>query len=144
MNIFIADDDQDDRTLFADALSEYPLYTQVTAVNDGVQLMAELYSGNPLPDVIFLDLKMPMMDGFECLSDIRDVDSFQNIPVIIYSTSFLAEDIIRLREMGATLYLQKPSSYDDLKRVLHGCLENLGTKPVSGTTSSDDFVLHAQ
>jgi DNA-binding response OmpR family regulator len=75
-----------------------------------------------IPDVIFLDLKMPMMDGFECLADIRDLEKYANTPVIIYSTSYHPKEIIRLNEMGASLYLQKPSSYNQLKTLLHKCL----------------------
>ena len=123
LNVFLADDDSDDRTFFSDALREIPIQTKISEFNNGVDLMAGLLSDSAeKPDVIFLDLKMPMMDGFECLADIRDLEKYANTPVIIYSTSYHPKEIIRLNEMGASLYLQKPSSYNQLKTLLHKCL----------------------
>ncbi|MEP2238098.1 MAG: response regulator [Maribacter sp.] len=123
LNVFLADDDSDDRTFFSDALREIPIQTKITEFNNGVDLMAGLLSHNiEKPDVIFLDLKMPMMDGFECLADIRDLEKYADTPVIIYSTSYHPKEITRLDEMGASLYLQKPSSYNQLKTLLNKCL----------------------
>lgn len=123
LNVFLADDDSDDRTFFSDALREIPIQTKISEFNNGVDLMAGLLSNKvEKPDVIFLDLKMPMMDGFECLADIRDLEKYVDTPVIIYSTSYHPKEITRLNEMGASLYLQKPSSYNQLKTLLHKCL----------------------
>ncbi|WP_299322785.1 response regulator [Maribacter sp. Asnod2-G09] len=123
LNVFLADDDSDDRTFFSDALREIPIQTKISEFNNGVDLMAGLLSNtDEKPDVIFLDLKMPMMDGFECLADIRDLEKYADTPVIIYSTSYHPKEITRLNEMGASLYLQKPSSYNQLKTLLHKCL----------------------
>ncbi|SHJ38785.1 response regulator [Maribacter aquivivus] len=123
LNVFLADDDSDDRTFFSDALREIPIQTTISEFNNGVDLMASLLSNTAeKPDVIFLDLKMPMMDGFECLADIRDLEKYADTPVIIYSTSYHPKEITRLNEMGASLYLQKPSSYNQLKTLLHKCL----------------------
>lgn len=123
INVYLADDDSDDRTFFSDALKEIPIKTKILEFNNGVDLMADLLKGdNMSPDVIFLDLKMPMMDGFECLADIRELPQFETTPVIIYSTSYHPKEIDRLKEMGASLYLQKPSSYNQLKTLLHKCL----------------------
>ncbi|MGJ8716165.1 MAG: response regulator [Maribacter stanieri] len=140
LNVFLADDDSDDRTFFSDALREIPIQTKISEFNNGVDLMAELLSGNAnKPDVIFLDLKMPMMDGFECLADIRDLDQYTDTPVIIYSTSFHPKEITRLREMGASLYLQKPSSYNQLKTLLHKCLRYVNN--TEGTKIDKEFVI---
>jgi len=125
MKIFLADDDEDDRMFFVDALKEIPTSTDITEFTNGVELMDRLLTDDKLPDVIFLDLKMPLMDGFECLADIRDVDKLTKIPVVIYSTSFHKEEVTRLQETGATRYLKKPSSYNQLKTLLHNCLNNL-------------------
>lgn len=131
LKVYLADDDSDDRTFFSDALKEIPIKTEILEFTNGVDLMSDLISGtNVPPDVIFLDLKMPLMDGFECLSDIRDIPKFSKIPVIIYSTSFHPKEIIRLQEMGASLYLQKPSSYNQLKTLLHKCLNYVNVSSI--------------
>jgi len=136
INIFLADDDEDDRELFMDALSELPIETSVKQFENGVDLMAELYSGNPKPDTIFLDLRMPLMDGFECLTDIRSIPELSEIQIIIYSTSFNQNEVDQLKEAGANLYIKKPNSYNQLKTVFYKSL-----KPFQNTTSktSDDL-----
>lgn len=140
--IYLADDDSDDRAFFSDALSEIPISTSIEEFSNGVDLMSFLLKKeNKIPDVIFLDLKMPMMDGFECLSDIRDLDSLKNIPVVIYSTSFHQKDVDRLKEMGATLYLKKPSSFNQLKTLLHKCLSYLAQKPPEKAILEPQFLI---
>ena len=140
LNVFLADDDSDDRTFFSDALREIPIQTKISEFNNGVDLMAGLLSEtNETPDVIFLDLKMPMMDGFECLADIREIEKYANTPVIIYSTSYHPKEIIRLDEMGASLYLQKPSSYNQLKTLLHKCLSYVNNN--EGNRNDKEFVI---
>jgi len=141
MRIFLADDDEDDRTFFEEALNEIPLNTKVSSFSDGVELMAKLLSEKPLPDMIFLDLNMPLMDGFECLHDIRNESNFQNIPVIIYSTSFYAAEVARLQEMGATRYLKKPSSYNQLKTLLYNCINRYSDNLKSSDSINDEFVI---
>ena len=140
--IYLADDDSDDRKFFSDALAEIPISTSIQEFSNGVDLMSHLLNReNEKPHAIFLDLKMPMMDGFECLSDIRDLDFLNNIPVIIYSTSFHQKDVDRLKEMGATLYLKKPSSFNQLKTLLHKCLSYINLKPSEKGVSEPQFLI---
>lgn len=140
--IYLADDDSDDRAFFSDALNEIPIATTIEEFSNGVDLMSFLLNGeNKMPDAIFLDLKMPMMDGFECLSDIRDLDSLLEVPVIIYSTSFHQKDVDRLKDMGATLYLKKPSSFNQLKTLLHKCLSYIAKDPSEKNTQEQQFLI---
>ncbi|ADV50101.1 response regulator [Cellulophaga sp. E16_2] len=127
MRVYLADDDQDDRQFFSDALQELPINIELTTFQNGVDLMADLFSEAALPKAIFLDLKMPMMDGFECLADIKAEEKFRGIDVIIYSTSFNDWEVEKLQEMGANSYLQKPSSFNQLKTVLYQCLDTIKT-----------------
>jgi CheY-like chemotaxis protein len=131
ISIFLADDDQDDREIFMDALTELPMETSVKQFENGVDLMAELHSDNPLPKIIFLDLYMPLMDGFECLSDIRNIPDFSEITIIIYSTSYHPNEVDQLKEGGANQYIKKPNSYNQLKTILYksiGPFQNVSTK----------------
>ena len=79
IRLYLADDDKEDRDIFMDALGELPVITEVTQFEDGIDLMDNLFSVDELPDVIFLDLYMPIMDGFECLLDIRNFSKFDAI-----------------------------------------------------------------
>ena len=126
MKIFLADDDADDREFFCDALEESSDKISATCFENGVELMAGLFDDkDDLPDLIFLDLNMPMMNGFECLSDILEIDYLAAIPVIIYSTSFHPDDVHKLQQMGAYRYLQKPSTFKELSLLLDKCFKEL-------------------
>ncbi|CAN5234628.1 hypothetical protein BH23BAC2_BH23BAC2_27750 [soil metagenome] len=61
------------------------------------------------PDLILMDLNMPVMNGFECLKEIRSNPVFLDIPVIIFSTSNYEKDIAHAEELGALGYLHKPN-----------------------------------
>jgi len=70
------------------------------------------------PDVIFLDLNMPVMSGLELLTEIKKQEVLQQIPIIIFSTSQL-EDIKReAKQLGAHDYISKPNNFNDLKQIL--------------------------
>lgn len=124
--IYLVDDDKDDRELFSEALGETSLKTEIATFNNGVDLMANLLDNDQkLPDVIFLDLNMPLMNGEECLADIRREPQLYAIPIVIYSTFFDEYKVDLLRQKGADRYLQKPSSYDQLKFFIERTIESL-------------------
>jgi CheY-like chemotaxis protein len=118
-NILLADDDIDDCLFFKEALKEFSLPTQLTVVHDGQQLMQLLTNEtNELPHVLFLDLNMPRKNGFECLSEIKLDKKLEQLPVIIYSTSFHRKIANMLYETGANYYISKPSEISKLKKAV--------------------------
>jgi len=122
--IYLADDDEDDRMLFVDALSELPMKCQVRYFTDGIHLMAQLMiKENQLPDIVFLDINMPLMCGEQCLNKIRQTERIHKLPVIIYSTSFVKNEVRKYRDMNANGYLQKPTSFNQLKTLLYKCIQ---------------------
>ena len=128
-NILLAEDDFDDRFFFAKALKEIPIATNLTTVHDGDQLMAYLFQHRKnLPDLLFLDLSMPLKTGFECLTEIKENIKLKNIPVVMFSTSFTSgivfEDnlINMLYKIGAQDYIRKPGDFAQLKQVIHHAL----------------------
>ncbi|HET8735450.1 MAG TPA: response regulator [Pricia sp.] len=123
ITLYLADDDMDDRELFIDALKEIPLTTETTQFENGIDLMADLFSDSSLPHAVYLDLHMPMMDGFECLEDIRSVPEFSEIQIVIYSTSHNQSEVEELRAAGANQYLRKPTSFNQLKTLLYHSLQ---------------------
>ncbi len=118
MHILLADDDEDDRQFFTDALSSIAPSLKLTTVHDGEELIKKLKSKSQLPDFIFLDLNMPYKNGLECLKEIRSMDAIKNIPVLIYSTSTNSDQIETTYQNGANLYIQKPNNFDGIIRVL--------------------------
>ncbi len=123
IDIFLAEDDEDDRLLFSEALSQLPLNCRVYDFKDGVELMAQLNSkNNQMPQLIFLDINMPRMSGHDCLKKIRETVSLCKLPVIIYSTSFNKREVEGLHNLGASGYLKKPASFNQLKTLLYKCI----------------------
>jgi CheY-like chemotaxis protein len=137
LNILLADDDKDDCFLFDKALKEIPISTCLTTVHDGEQLMNYLSENiEHLPDILFLDLSMPRKTGFECLSEIKENKKLNDLPVIMFSTSFThginyEQDMINmLLRTGAHLFIRKPSDFAQLKQVIHDALIKVTDKIV--------------
>ena len=119
LQILLADDDENDRLLFTDAFKELTIKSIVETVNNGVELMKWLKEeGTPLPQLIFLDLNMPIKNGLQCLKEIRSDEKLKNISVAIYSTSSNQEEIEATFSNGANVYITKPSDFNTLKQVL--------------------------
>lgn len=119
IHIILADDDEDDRLFFTDAFDELKMNTKVYTYNDGVELMNYLNSEDAiLPNVLFLDLNMPLKNGIECLNEIKANSKMNDIAIAIYSTSASEEDIEETFVLGANIYIKKPSSFKQLKKVL--------------------------
>ena len=67
---------------------------------------------------MLLDLKMPLMDGFDVLAWLRTQPQFDTLPVIVLTSSKLETDIDKSRELGVYDYRVKPHSFEDLVRLL--------------------------
>jgi len=134
LQILLADDDVVDRELFAEALSQIQLEVKLHEVSDGNELFTCLRSRSAHPDIIFLDLNMPLKDGRETLRDLKADDQFKLIPVIILSTSSSEFDIKLCYQSGATLFISKPHDFHMLVDMLQNIL-NLASKYVSFPSS---------
>ncbi|MEO6132298.1 MAG: response regulator [Saprospiraceae bacterium] len=119
LHVLLADDDEDDRLIFKDALEEVKVKTRLTLVKDGIQLMEYLEkTEDEYPSIVFLDLNMPRKGGVECLREIRSDKRLRNISVAIYSTSASEGDIEDTFIKGANVYIKKPNDFGSLVRVL--------------------------
>src|SRR6187431_367798 len=117
--ITLADDDEDDRLFFIDAFEELKINTIVNTVNNGRELLNFLnHPETILPNIIFLDLNMPILNGIECLKEIKLNNKFKDIAIAIYSTSSSDHDVENTFVLGANIYIKKPSNFDDLKKIL--------------------------
>jgi CheY-like chemotaxis protein len=122
--LILADDDADDRDLFEEALNLLNPAIKITMAKDGEELMQILTTSPVKPDAIFLDLNMPRKNGKECLAEIQANNDLKSIPVIIYSTSISRRDVDECYGKGATDFILKPNSFDELKEILRNLFDN--------------------
>ena len=121
--VLLADDDGDDRLFFEEAIMELQLKVDLRMVKDGMDLLRYLHgSGIILPQILFLDLNMPFKNGFQCLEEIRGVKAFDDIIIVLYSTTARPSDIEAGFQKGANLFIHKPNSYSLLKQTLYKIL----------------------
>jgi CheY-like chemotaxis protein len=125
MTILYADDDADDCELVVEAFGKIDPNIQCTMANDGSHALKILEESGALPDYIFLDVNMPVMDGKDCLSKLKNDDRLKHIPVVIYSTTRDKEEIRALYELGADTFIQKPNSFAQLCVTLREVIDKL-------------------
>ena len=141
LDLLLADDDIDDCLLFKEALDELQVPANLTTVFNGEDLMQFLLAKkDALPDILFLDLNMPRKNGFECLSQIRSNEDLNALPVVIYSTSSDANVIKQLHQHGAKYYIQKPTEFSLLKKVIQRAL-SLIYPQISPAAAEENFVI---
>lgn len=122
--LLLVDDDIDDQQIFAEALGTVDPSIKLVVASNGLEAMHKLNTTDSMqPDMIFLDLNMPMMNGKEFLQELKKTESFGHIPVIIYSTSSRPEDREQSLSLGATDFLVKPNNYkslcEQLRVIIH-------------------------
>lgn len=117
-SILLVDDDEDDQYVFRDALNAVDASINVDTAIDGVDALEKLSESKTVPELIFLDLNMPRMNGKSFLKEIKSSDTFQSIPVIVYSTSANPSDISETKALGAKDFITKPNNYKELCSVL--------------------------
>jgi CheY-like chemotaxis protein len=138
LHLLFVDDDSDESYLFNEALEQAGLDINLSKAKDGNDLL-QFLRNNPLPDLVMIDLNMPHKDGVEALTEIRSERNFDNLPLVIYSTTSTPSFIEKCYENGANLFVVKPNSFDGMVEVVkHICSINwkLENKP-----SREAFVL---
>ncbi|MEO6131125.1 MAG: response regulator [Saprospiraceae bacterium] len=123
MNILLADEDLDACNLFKKALDIVPLFTHLTTVPDGLQLMEYLYGNSKnLPHVLFLNINMPLKTGFECLSELKQTENLKDLPVVMFSNATSPDTVNTLFKNGADIYIRMPDNFADLVQIIHHAL----------------------
>jgi CheY-like chemotaxis protein len=102
------DDDEDDKEIFCLALQNADPSINCVVASDGREALALLKDRSLVPDFIFLDLNMPVMNGKECLKEIRKQGHLNHVPVIIFSTSSADRDKEEAKALGASAFITKP------------------------------------
>lgn len=113
--IFLIDDDTEDQEIFLDALKEVDPLIHCSFANDGEEAL-KLLGGDALvkPDLLFIDLNMPKLNGKQVLSELKKSGTLKDIPVVMYSTFFGPQDIDDIRALGAAHYMVKATRFSDL------------------------------
>lgn len=116
---FIVDDDSDDQDLFIEAVNEVDNTIECMSASNCEEALDLLRNRKiSLPDMIFLDLNMPRLNGKQCLVELKREAHLRDIPVIIYSTSSEKRDIEETSRLGAAHFLTKPNKFEELCKAL--------------------------
>ncbi len=124
--ILLVEDNQMDVVLTLDAFKEAKLRNTINVARSGNEALDYLFGRDkyanreefPLPNLILLDLKMPGIDGFEVLRQIKGTDKLKRIPVVILTSSKEEGDRTLSYDIGANSYLLKPVSFDEFTDVV--------------------------
>lgn len=139
-NILLVEDSRMDIELTLDAFKEARMNNPIYVVNSGKDALDYLFrrekyanrSEYPLPDLILLDLKMPGIDGFEVLKQVKSAPVLKRIPVIILTSSKQEGDRALSYDNGANSYLVKPISFEgflEVAKKIEGYWLLLNTSP---------------
>lgn len=123
--ILLADDDTDDAEMFCEALAEIDESIVCHCSENGSGVLNMLKDQEKTPKVVFLDLNMPIMNGWECLKQLKQEERYKDIPVIMISTSSHKNDMDTAANLGAVCYFVKPNTFKDLKQTLGLITSNL-------------------
>jgi len=115
----VIDDDSDDRELFSEALASVDPVIVCDQATDGAEALRRLsMHENDAPDIIFLDINMPVMNGWQFLMRLKSEDKYKHIPVIVYTTSSNVKDKMIADNLGALCFITKPHAFGRLKNML--------------------------
>jgi CheY-like chemotaxis protein len=138
MGVLLHVEDEDAvAAIFRAALDAAGLAVTVCRVSNGEEALEYLrrgaFSSTPeRPDVVFLDLNMPKMDGWQVLSEMQADQSLRSIPVVVLSTASRPSDINRAFGLGARHYIAKPSFFDDWITELESACGRFVARPARG------------
>ena len=126
MHILLVDDDIDDIDLFREAVSEIDSTICCDIAYNGKEALDKLSAEEvPIPGLIFLDVNMPKMNGWDCLAALKHAPAYKHIPVIMYSTSTNAREDHLAGDSGALHFFVKPNDYFVLRSILATIIAHL-------------------
>lgn len=111
-NILLIDDDKDDCEVFEQALKSISVSLQLSCVHQSETVLTAISAFQP--DLIFLDINLPRVNGFDCLTEIQTTIKYAHIPIVMYSSSDNPKEINTAYGLGATIYFRKPTNFSQL------------------------------
>lgn len=121
--ILLVEDNEDDVFLTREAFDAASLKVNLNHVDNGEKCLQYLrqegvYAGSPAPDLILLDMHMPVMDGYEVLSEIVKDERLRHFPVVVLTTSYEAADIKKMYGLRCSSYITKPVDFESFVKVI--------------------------
>lgn len=130
MTLLYIDDDPEDREFFSEAVSRIDPAIMCHTAKDGAQGLRDLDEMIVMPDFIFLDVNMPVMNGKQFLIEIKQRPRLRSIPVVIYSTTNHPAERGDFISLGAYRVLAKPSSLSTISDLIRSVLRFEMPQPV--------------
>jgi CheY-like chemotaxis protein len=125
LTVLIIDDDQDDREFLIETVTAIQPDVRCMELKNGLEAVSLLNSDESiLPDFIFLDMNMPVMNGPKCLQEIMKLKRLRQVPVIIYTTSRLNPEQQQFVQYDTVHFMRKPASMSGLRNAVHNILEH--------------------
>ncbi len=120
----LIDDDHDDSEMFQLAIERTHIPIDCITANSAIQALKLLKDDEEIiPDFIFVDLNMPLMNGKECIQELKKMSKLDKSVLIVYSTSSNKQEIKEMLDMGASQFITKPSDIAQLEKALIECLQ---------------------
>jgi two-component system response regulator len=122
INICLVEDNDDDVFLIRKAVAQTPWRASIHTAVHGEAVLSDLLqrcnTGEPLPGLIFLDINMPRLDGFQVLRALKENPSLRHLPVLVLTTSNRREDVMRAFSLGASSFFTKPPEFEELVSLM--------------------------
>lgn|SRR2546426_4089988 len=118
VEILLVEDNPNDAELTQRALKKTNLGVGLATVRDGAEALEYLFSNRPKPKVIFLDLKLPKIDGIEVLRRVRADDRLRSVPVVVLTSSQEERDISQCYKLGVNSYIVKPVEFEKFYKAV--------------------------
>ncbi|MGB9980216.1 response regulator [Methanobacterium sp.] len=123
INILLIEDNHTDIRMIKEIFKEFKTKTNIYAITNGIEALEflnkkENYHNKPLPNLIMLDLNIPLINGFKVLKEIKTDDKLKHIPVIVLTTSHNPNDLSKAYELQANCFMNKPICFDEYNTLL--------------------------
>ncbi|WP_420582605.1 response regulator [Reichenbachiella sp.] len=124
--IVLVEDNPNDAEITIRSLKKHHLANKLVWLKDGVEALDFLFARNEyknrdvknLPRVIFLDLKLPKIDGIEVLEEIRKNEITKKIPVVVLTSSKEEQDVMKTYDLGVNSYIVKPVEFENFAKAI--------------------------
>lgn len=129
LRLIIIEDNPADLVLFKEALKFSGIEAELKHFSDGLAALATIHvvegPWQPPPDLVFLDLNMPRLNGFEVLERVRDTPGFSAVPIAIFTSSQSPHDVAKAADLKADRFIRKPTQLGEFFEVVRSTISDL-------------------